>query len=127
MNYKTTYEDLPDGSKVLNAVVTKTTLGIEDHGCLSSFIYVDRQGGCSQGFGGWALHLPPSFTHHELKSVAGHFICRVLDVCGVESWDKVAGKAVRICEKGGRLVAIGHIINDDWFIPKSDFEQAIKE
>jgi len=122
MNYKNKYSDLPTDGRVLNGVVTSVSLGIEDHGLLSSFVHVDRSDGCSQGFGGWALYLPSSFKHHELKSVAGHFITRVIEVCGVTDWNKVVGKAIRICEKDGVIIAIGHIIRDDWFIPKYDFE-----
>ena len=64
-----------------NAVIESARLTTDDHGCLSAWLMLDY-GGSGQGFGGCALYLPRSFTHHELKSVAGHFIWRVMEVAG---------------------------------------------
>ena len=71
-----------------NAVIESAKITSDDHGLLSAWLMLDY-GGSGQGFGGYALYLPRSFTHHELKSVAGHFIWRVLEVAGVTDWDKL--------------------------------------
>ena len=120
--YKHSVSDLPviDGAKIQNAIIDYANLMIEDHGTLSSFVGVKLEGG-GQGFGGYALYLPPDYDHHELKSPAGHFFYRCMEIAGVTNWKDMKGKAIRIYGTWNRIEAIGHIINDDWFIPSLDF------
>ena len=108
-------------TEVKNAVIKSAELTSDDHGCLSAWVHLDY-GGSGQGFGGYALYLPKSYTHYELKSVAGHFIWRVMEVAGVTHWSELPGKTIRV--KGGwdHIQAIGHIVKDDWFNPSADFK-----
>lgn len=59
--------------QIKNAVITGAIISNDDHGCLSAWIQLNY-GGTGQGFGGFVLYLPKSFKHHNLNSVAGHFI-----------------------------------------------------
>lgn len=108
-------------SEIVNAVIESVSLDDSDRGLLSSHVFLDY-GGSGQGFGGYALYLPKSFSNHELKSVAGHFIWRCMEVAEVRSWDKMKGKTVRVKIENGLAVAIGHIVKDDWFEPRVDFK-----
>lgn len=111
--------------EIVNAILGDATLqsGDAGHGSLTSWIEA-RYGGCGvQGFGGYALYLPESFTHHEVKSHAGHWIYRVMEVAGVENWKHVTGKAVRILKDGVYIRAIAHITEDDVFCPEYDFRK----
>jgi hypothetical protein len=106
-----------------NAVITGARLTTADRGLLSAWLYLDY-GGISQGFGGYALYLPKTFTHHKQDGIAGHFIWRVMEVAGVEEWDELEGKTIRVRCSHSKVEAIGHIIKDDWFDPEKDFAQS---
>ena len=103
-----------------NAVIEAATITTGDRGFLDAWLTLDY-GGSGQGFGGYALYLPKSFSHHSLKSVAGHFIFRVMEVAGVTKWEDLKGRTIRVRAEHCGVKAIGHIVKDDWFCPESDF------
>lgn len=109
---------------IKNAIIESVSITSDDHGCLSSWLSLDY-GGSGQGFGGYALYLPQSYSHHELMSVAGHWLWRCMEIAGVTSWDKMIGKTIRVKmdteDLSAAIVGIGHIIKDDWFYPRVDF------
>lgn len=107
-----------------NAVIIGAEITKRDHGVLSAWLTLDYGGG-GQGFGGYALYLPKSFAHSsESKAHCGLFIWRCLEIAGVESWDKLVGKTIRVRKQNEweTIDAIGHIIKDDWFYPSKEFE-----
>jgi hypothetical protein len=109
--------------EIKNAIIESATITTGDHGLLSAWLTLNY-GGAGQAFGGLALYLPKSFTHHKLMSPAGHFIWRCMEVAGVESWDQLPGKTIRVKAEHSGVHAIGHIIKDDWFDPSVDFSEA---
>lgn len=101
-------------SEIVNAKITGTMLGVEDHGIFSSYVYLEWDGG-GVGFGGYVLGGPSGID----------FIREILEVVGVEKWEDLKGKYVRVDTGGwGRPVtAIGNILKDKWLNPKEFFEK----
>ena len=110
-------------TEIRNAVIAAAKIDMGDRGLLTAWLTLDY-GGSGQGFGGHVLYLPKSYSHHELKSFAGHFIFRCMEIAGVEEWSKLAGKTIRARGNHSGIEAIGHIIKDDWFSPSEDFKEA---
>lgn len=107
-----------------NAIITDATITSDDHGLLSAWLMLDY-GGSGQGFGGYCLYLPKDFEHHNLKgpNYAGHFIWRCMEIAGVTEWQKVVGKTIRVRGDRAGIDAIGHIVKNDWFSPRDDFQK----
>ena len=114
-----------DEIETVNAVITHASITNDDHGLLSAWLTLDY-GGSGQGFGGYALYLPKSFTHHSHSLIgpnyAGHFIYRVMEVAGVSKWDQLPGKTIRVRREWSKVHGIGHIVKNDWFDPAADFK-----
>lgn len=107
-------------STIKNAIIKSAELSSDDYGLLTAWLSLDY--GCSgQGFGGYSLYLPSDWEHHEIKSFAGHFIWRVMEVCGVTKWSQLPGQTLRVKADYSKVYAIGHIIKDDWFEPAIEF------
>jgi len=106
--------------EIKNAVIEAAVIDKGDGGFLDCRLSLDY-GGAGQGFGGYVLYLPKSFRHHRLESLAGHFIFRVMEIAGVDQWDKLIGKTIRVKATCSKIEAIGHIVKDDWFNPSKDF------
>src|SRR5690348_11001969 len=112
---------------IKNAIIVSAELTSSGHGLLSGWIHLDYGDGGHQGFGGNALYLPKDFRHHKSQlNFAGHWIFRVMQIAGVEQWDKLKGKTIRVKSDkdglSGTVIAIGHIVKDDWFDPSEEFK-----
>lgn len=114
---------------IRNAIIESISIDMGDRGLLTAWLFLDYGDGGHQGFGGHVLYLPKSYKHHTEKGdFAGHFIFRCMEIAGVEKWTDVKGKSIRVKYEGGtgcssKIIAIGHIIKDDWFDPTADFEK----
>ena len=106
--------------EILNAKITKTSLGKEDHGILTAYVYLEGAGwGC--GFGGYAFDEWDKVEQRRKPNAYGlAFILRVMEIADVESWEKLPGTFIRVDTEGwgGKIVRIGHLMKDEWFDPK---------
>lgn len=116
--------------EIKNAKVESTRLTVEDHGVLSAWLHLDY-GGSSQGFGGYCLDEPDRAAAKYSGRRRGHpfgssFIRGILDALKVGCWEELPDTPLRVkCEPGwgGKIIAIGHYIEDRWYCPATDAER----
>ncbi|OAM89313.1 hypothetical protein OH491_13685 [Termitidicoccus mucosus] len=107
-----------------NAIITDTMLGQEDHGILTCCLTLKATSGTFR-FGGYQLdHLHLSDSKGKTGRIGTafgmEFVRRVMEVAGVDSWEKLKGIYIRIDVKSHSVVAIRHIIEDKYFRPEDD-------
>lgn len=98
--------------EVKNAKIKSTFFGFEDHGIFTFFLNLEY-GSSGQGAGGYGLG---EFTEKLIQ--------RILLVCGVNSWEELPGKFIRVKADGGRVYEIGNILNTSLWL---NFEKFFKE
>lgn len=118
------------GTKIENARITRTKFGVEDHGILTATLSLDF-GGSGAGWGGYALDSPVKdadgkFLRREGTDWGCEFLHRIMQTVGVSSWEDLPGTHIRVRREsdlwGAKILAIGHIIKDNWFMPEEDLE-----
>lgn len=99
-----------------NCKITKTQLGIEDHGMMIFFITVE---GCGWGvsIGGYSLDKYIKDQPREGCGKAYQAIRRILEILEIDTWEKLPGTIIRVETEGpgSQATKIGHIIKDKWF------------
>jgi hypothetical protein len=94
---------------ITNGIIKSVHLGFDSHGILTAMVTIGQLGGVVQGFGGWNL---------DAKGYpVGAKIRELLKSIGVDSWDELVGRAIRVGRDKpfGKIESIGHIIEDRWF------------
>ena len=109
--------------EIVNAKIDKVSLSMADHGVLTYGLTLD--------FGGrWCVYGGVVIGKGELGAEAfegyakgTEAIMRIMDVVGVERWEDLTGKYVRVVDPGwgGIVDTIGNIIEDRWFSQKAFF------
>ena len=104
-------------SKIENARIKNFYIGYEVHGCFTMTIQLE----CCQwivNFGDYVLG--DLDTWSQGPNLALWFIGTMLKTVGVSNVKELIGKIVRIKSEEGRIVAIGHCLEDRWFNPSED-------
>ena len=107
MMKKYTQEQLTaSGYIIKNALITNVDLSMADHGCLTLAMTLEG--------GSWGV----------VYGAAGmEYLMRIMDTVGVEKFQELKGKYVRVATKGwgSSVKIIGNIINDKWFDAETFF------
>jgi hypothetical protein len=93
--------------EIKNANIENTSLGFEGHGIMTCWLHLGY-GGSGQGFGGYDLR--------DGKYLAKH-IERILQIVGVEKWEDLRGKYIRVEAEMNKVHRIGNLLTDQWFDP----------
>lgn len=107
--------------EIKNATITSTMLGSEDHGIFTFVLHLDY-GGSGQGAGcisldGYDKETDKRFFHP--KSMA--LIARICEIAGVDKWEDLKGKHIRVKADWDYVAEIGHLLKDDWLNFKDFF------
>lgn len=110
---------------VSNARIESVSISNEDHGCLTAWVNLRwSSSGC--GFGGFKLGNAGGGNLDE-KGFCAEFINRCIRVGIGEygKWEDLEGKPVRILHEGwgGKVVAVGHYLDDEWFCPRQEWRK----
>lgn len=110
--------------EILNAKITGTKLTMEDHGCLSFWIFLEGAG-WGVGYGGYCIgHGYQGADEFIAANGDGlEAMMRIMDVVGVDTWEDLNGKYVRVKTDGKKVGIIGNIMKDKWFNIKEFFEE----
>lgn len=103
--------------EILNAKIISTFLGYEDHGRFVYRIIVDY-GSTQQGLGDYVLD---TFIGSRGKCVGSSMgMDKLMDITktvGVDSWENLKGKHIRVEREDHLIKRIGNILMDKWFDP----------
>ena len=112
-------------SEIKNAQITSAMLGREDHGIMTFMIFVKFDKGTQCGIGGYALDsYDKNLKKRVFKANSMEAISKILDVVGVDEWNKLNGSYIRIKDNGwgSTIDEIGNLMEDKWFNIKDFFE-----
>jgi hypothetical protein len=100
--------------EIENAMIEEVFLGIEDHGIPAININC-CMGSTRQGTGCYDIR----------KMDLAKALVALFTIAGVDSWDKLPGKPIRVKRQDGMIKKLGHFMEDSWmdfkdFYPKSE-------
>lgn len=103
-----------------NAIIKRTELGKEDHGIFTFFLHLDY-GHSGQGAGGYSLSQSIDGEDWFVPSFGG-LINEILNTVGVENWEDLPGKHIRVRYDRSKVHEIGHFLDDRWLNFRNFFD-----
>jgi len=102
-------------NEIVNAKITHTHLGFEDHGFMTWSIGTES-GHSSQSFGCMICGTYNKKLGYSIgNAYMGECVSHILHTVGVYSWEDLVGQHIRIKREGRRIAAIGNFMEDRWF------------
>ena len=110
--------------EIVNAQITDTFLGREDHGILTFYVYMEFQGGGVR-VGGYALDR----AGKEYLAEGFGAISEIIRVVGADSWEDLRGRFLRVKSRGlsQPVTEIGNLMHNDWFDIAEYFKEVRKK
>lgn len=121
-----TYDKLTaSGYSIENALIKNVDLSMADHGCLTLAMTLEG-GGWGVVYGGYCLgkgYLGADDDFFDGSAAGMEYLIRIMDTVGVEKFQDLKGKYVRVALKGwgSSVKIIGNIIKDQWFDAETFF------
>lgn len=113
------------GYTIENALIEKVDLSMADHGCLTLAMTL-QGGGWGVVYGGYCLgkgYLGADDDFFSGSAAGMEYLMRIMDTVGVERFQDLKGKYVRVAIKGwgDQVKIIGNILKDKWFDAETFF------
>lgn len=113
------------GYQIGNSLIESANLSMENYGSLDMTLCLSGQ--VNVCFGGYVLgkgYLGAKDDYWEGSAAGLEYIMRIMDVVGVECFQDLKGKYVRVAYKGfgSRVKIIGNITKEKWFDAESFFK-----
>ena len=103
--------------KIVNAEITGATISMADHGCLTFDLFI-KTASFEVAFGGYCNgHGYFGADYWDSSGTFGVALMKIMDTVGVERWEDLKGKHIRIVDDGwgSKITKIGHFMKDKWF------------
>lgn len=111
--------------EIKNARITNVSLSMADHGCLTYGLTLEF-GCCGCVYGGYCIgHGYLGAKEFSAYNKGLEAMMRIMDVVGVERWEDLNLRYIRIVDPGfgGVVDTIGNIIEDKWFNQREFFAE----
>ena len=112
--------------KIENMKITKVSLTMADHGCLTFYITVEGAG-IGVNLGGYCIGTGYLGAQVFTAESGGGLVAmmNIMNVVGVHKWEDLEGKycRIKIDGLGSTVSVIGNIIENKWFDMKKFFEE----
>lgn len=113
------------GYRIGNSLIESADLSMRDHCCFDMSLILSGQ--VNVCFGGYCLgkgYLGAKDDFWEGSAAGLEYIMRIMDVVGVDSFQDLKGKYVRVAHKGlgSSVKIIGNITKEKWFDAESFFK-----
>jgi len=113
---------IKDGWEIDNSQITNVSLTMADNGCLTLWLSLSGEASCC--YGGRCLgHGYLGATEFQGSAKAIEYIMILMDIVGVERFEDLEGKYIRIASHGlgSEPELIGNITKSKWFNQKEFF------
>lgn len=111
-----------DKRSIENAKIESTMLGFNEMGIFTCHLDLNYEG-YGQGFGSHVLAAKNESKDTSIPiNYGANYIKKLLEAVGVEKWENLKGKYVRVDHSWNKIYRIGHIIKDKWFDPEDFFK-----
>ena len=113
-------------TEIINMKICKSELSMADHGVLTFNLTLEGSG-CGVVYGGRVIGKGCLGAKEFEGSAKGtEALMRIMDTVGVERWEDLPGKYVRVVSDGwgSTITKIGNIIDDKWFDAKEFFDDS---
>jgi len=117
-------DDMEEQIEIKNAVIEEVFLKPSDLDGFSVLYIQFKLGDSRSGFLGYRLHNITCLTESKNPATfSEHCFNRVLKISNASCLNDLVGKSIRVKCLSSGPIAIGHIIEDDWFDQREEFKK----